>query len=611
MRPSIRTGLALVGIAACIVASRALFLTSSTNMWDSCAFIGYVRTMLDTGDAVHFGDLQTGHPLYLQLGALTTLVLQWLGQPRDVAFAFKVVGIAAVATSVWPMFWLARRLLGETRDALVACAFYALIPLLWWWSGEVMSDAIGAVALVWVFGLAARWSDDGHGAWLVAAMLAMGASILVRFSNIALVPLAAAVVLLGARRRRSCVPLFALAWIGVPIVGIVAWEYGGRPLVEWRHALSASAAIGIEGRALDAARWATIGERVLHGIGWAGVVAGALGFVAATVRRPALAAFGVAWLALVLGPQLVVHTSFLRYWLPIVPIVALWMAAAVATLGPLGVRAPYRAFAIGGLAGALVLAALPDLVTLHTRKNALDAIAEWMRDHTEPDAVFVGETAVKHVETLAGRDWIWAAHDFYEWPFLATVGACSMSDAVLRVDTAIRAGRAVYACDLFSGEAYGSLRGYFEPIVAARLDGAGLRNIHDGGFTTMGEAMRKTNDIHVYRLEPRTTRPRFVAGAVDATPDGWAITATDLRLAGCTAAGIVAPVARPVDWTAGGLDPHADGVVLLTRCPVAPDGHVRVAIPASQAMPGGYAAILFLRDGIPTWITPPIPIPPR
>ena len=504
--------LPLLGLTAFVAASRMVFVTSSTNMWDSCSFVQLVRTLLHTGRIQVYLNLETGHPLYVQLCALTVWLSRMLGGPSHELWGMKVTGVLLVSLSVWPFFWLARWLFRDDRRGLLATAFYTLVPGLWWWSSELMSDAAGMVFLVGAFGLLARWLDGRSVLNLALACVLFGANPLVRFANLSALPFFVILVAWGLWQRRTWIPGLAVLLIPLPVLAASVIEFWIHPGRTWSDLLIMTPQNNLDWtRAMTARRWATILGLVAYTLSPVGMAATGLGLLAAARRRRRILAFVLLWSLPVVVVQAMLPVTMIRYWLPVVPVAAILIVALLDTLHRWPAGRTTAAVTGGAVAMALVLHALPVLQALHTRQNVLDAIPAWYRRHVAEDALLITGPEHHHVITFTSvRDVLFFRPGVYQEPWLHDHGK-TLPETTWRIDQALAAGRPVYASDMRDWRHMKTLTGYYHFEQVAVLEGRRIRNVQDSGFSYLDERMLDRRDVHIYRLHRIEKWPRGAA----------------------------------------------------------------------------------------------------
>ncbi len=498
------TVLGLVGLTLFVLLSRFLFLTSSTCMWDSCSYVEMVEVMLRTGVVQVLERIETSHSLYGQLCATGVWLARTLGGPEDIFWGMKATGIFLTASSVWPFFWLARGLLKSERWGLLAVAVYSVIPVFWWWSGEIMSDAVGTIFLVWAFGLLMRFIEGRSSANLIPACLILGASPLVRYSSGFAFPAFLLLALVGLWKRRQWLPALYALLVPVPLICAVLIEVNIHPdrnvadlfLTTPQNDLAFT-------RALTAERWISIYIAMTHGFSPVGMVLVGLGLVAAGVRNRLLFVFAVVWIVFLLAPQLLIYCTMLRYWIPFTPVAALLLVSFLRILRELPAGRIFSTAAAVGLISVLIFQALPDLKTLHERKNILEAVSRWYSENTQPGSLIIAGMDYNHAKLFArDRELLYIEPDLREWPWLRKI-ASDTPTTILRVDRAIEDNRRVHASSLLEARIQGFLMKYYNYENVGYLDGIDLRNGFDPGFDRMGDLMRKQREVHIFRLWPK------------------------------------------------------------------------------------------------------------
>jgi len=141
---------------AFVVVSRLAYLTSSSHSPISADYLGQMDSVIRFG-SVRLEHPVTGHPLYVYLAAAVAGIARLLGCASYLVRGSAVASILCVASSVIPLYWLASCMLRSRSAGMLTAAFYTVIPLTWWFSGEAINDAMGVAFLLWAFGWLARW----------------------------------------------------------------------------------------------------------------------------------------------------------------------------------------------------------------------------------------------------------------------------------------------------------------------------------------------------------------------------------------------------------------------------------------------------------------------
>jgi len=495
----------LLVLTAVHMGSRLLFLTSSSNMAsDSASYILNVREFLETG--LRLRPIEMGHPLYVVWCGWVGSLVTWISPGADPAFCCKLAGILISAASVAPFYWLGRWLLRGTVNGLVATGIYCFIPISWWWSGEIMSDATNTAALVIVAGCFARWVEGRSVVYLAAGLFFFGASLAIRIASVTLAPLFAVVILLGMARTRRWSHAWTAALAPLPILLLIAADQAAHPersigYYFIRSALHGSVDLGL---LITGARWQGYWQHLVHALGVVGVTLAAVGLVHALVRRRAVAAFTMLWSASALIVQVIIPVipPQIRMLLPVAPMAALLMTEALTLI-------PRRPRPIAFLASAAITAAclawhaFPDLHALHTRVNVLDAVAKWHAEYTEPNSLLVAGSEERHINLHAPDRKALFYHHFVDEGRSWWGTAVGTRELVLTVDRALAEGRPVYGTNLQDPIESRNLRRFYDHRLVHRIAGDRLRNFHDVAFAFMGERMRMEVDLEFYRLERR------------------------------------------------------------------------------------------------------------
>ncbi|MBN2491817.1 MAG: hypothetical protein JXQ29_13305 [Planctomycetes bacterium] len=488
--------------------SRLLFLTSSSNMAsDSASYLLNVRAFLQGGRWM--GTFEMGHPLYVAWCGWVAGLVGLLMPAVDIPACCKLAGILISAASVIPFYWLARWLLRTATWGLVATLVYGFIPVSWWWSGEVMSDATNTAVLVFALGTMAQWIRGKSVAYLAACMLFCGAAVAIRFASLGLVPFFATAILVAMIRSRRWTQLWTVGLVPMPIVLLVAADQLAHP-DRWlgSYFLRSARHSGLDlGMVTIATRWHDHGQLLLHAFGVVGIALAAVGLLHALARHRLLAALTVGWSVLAVGVPFLIPVigPQIRMLLPLVPMGALLIAAAL-TLVSRARQPILLALSVTVTVALLTWHALPDLHALHRRLNVLDAIALWHARNTEPDSLIVCNGEKRHLEFHAPDA---AAVFYFHWlednpHFRPDVDTRRL---VWEVDCAHARGRPVYCTSFHEPHEWGVLRRYYEWERVHRFAGRAIRNVRDAGFASLGERMRSEVDVEIFRLRRPADTP--------------------------------------------------------------------------------------------------------
>lgn len=550
----VATALGLV--AGCIVISRLMTLSSSLGMVSDAP--GYFELIREFALAPKHGrwlaSIEMGHPAYVLWCGLVTHGLRTIWPMADPVFCIQAAGILAFASSVVPLYWLGVWWLRDRRLALLATWVYAAIPLTWWWSTEVMSDSTAAVAVVWSFGLMARWRATERTRWLVAACVVFGAVPLFRVSAIAFAPLFAWMWIAGARGRWLRLGAWSVALLALPTAVLLVgeWALFHRP---FGAALERTAMHGRVdwGRLLSGEWWGRYGVHLVHGVGWVGLGVAALGLLGAVVRRGRFALGAVLWVAgtVTLPIVVVVVGAQMRMIVPLGALCALAIALGVGWIArPFGTRSALAGGVAAGVVGlALIVQATPDLIVLHARTHVGHAIAAWCKKHTPKNAFVVCEGEAAHVRSYARRE---AIHFFRDWTAWRSTGVFRGPECMRRIDAALRRGREVYVSGVLPKPSLEWFDRAYAMEEVACLPGETLRNLHDPGMAHLGDPMRETHDVTIFRARfapDKIACRSTTAPDVSVRPDGRIeIRLTCPRAANRRAFPVLAARRAALDW---------------------------------------------------------------
>jgi 4-amino-4-deoxy-L-arabinose transferase-like glycosyltransferase len=502
----------LLLLMAATLVCRLLFLTSSTNMWDSPSYVIDVNHVLSTGRS-QASSVELGHPLYIALVAGACRLSRAIGGPADPETAAKLLGILLNVSSLLPLLWIGRWLFRNAAWGLLAAALSAVVPLTWWWSGEVMSDQPGAAFMVWTLGALACWLEGRRWPWLVAACLLLGASALIRVPALTIAPLFGLAVLQAAWRRRQWLPLVALFLIPLPVLAFVAYQAPRTAGITFLDFFSLTSQNKFRSSGVvDTVRWSEVWARLVNALGPGALWAACLGALVAALRRRGLFLVALLWVGPVIFIQATGRDTMIRYYLPIMAPAALLLAALVEGLRQLRYGREIAAAAVGGLVAIMVTHAGPNLVALRDRVNVLEATARWYASETPENALIVGKQDSCHVVAFSERESVRYAPRFRGKAFDTDTRpdrrARDFIEVVEAVDTALRAGRPVYTSNLMAARWWKPLASRYGFRTQVVFDAAGLRNGKDPGFVLMDATWRATHEVRIEKLVMNGEYPR-------------------------------------------------------------------------------------------------------
>ncbi len=417
------TLVAVVGVAA-------LYATQLDTRWhvgrDSALYLGVGRNIA-AGEGMTFNGRSMTH---LSPG----LPLLWAGLIETVGqryLAMRLIMYAAALATIAAGYVLARRLRPEVLAAAAAILLVGNARLLGYVS--VVQTDLPFAMLVTVSLLFAHKYLGGCWGSLVIASLAVSAAVLFRLVGVVIAPLLALGMVLDrstdARLRRRV--LGAVVLLATVVVTWAAWwawyrahqdpavtGYFGTAAAQASSGLAAVVS-RIGGNLRIFARHLLglyIDQRPNWLLAWLMALVPAAGLVLSIRRRE----WGVAIPAMgYLGFLVFYARSAMdaRYFLPVLVPLSIWLADGVNLLVWLALRRDPRRLrrrrtALWVLCGLLaVLAAVPTLAKTFRYPGetwriddedqlALDDLAGWIRDHTDPDAVLIArEQAILHVHT--------------------------------------------------------------------------------------------------------------------------------------------------------------------------------------------------------------------
>ncbi|MFP4057751.1 MAG: glycosyltransferase family 39 protein [Candidatus Brocadiia bacterium] len=294
----------------------------------------------------------------------------------------------------------------QRGTGLLAMALLAVMPALMVHSHNLTRDTCTAVAAVVLFACCRRLAATGKGKWYDYAGGAAGLCAAFQYFAVvlwALVPVAAGLRLWrrGGSGRRAAVGVGCSAAVMVAVFFLTSpyhFVNGEQFLADFRSETAHVGQEGVVGR-LASFAWATHMVRMLPAMAtWPLAAVVGLGVLVALVRRRAGDWLLLAWLGLWAGVVGFDGRSYSRYYVGLLPCLALlgggglaWLGGAVGrAVRPRGVRAGLAAAA---LAGVLVPAAAMSWgwARLYSRENVRTVAGQWIHGNVPPGAT-VGVT---------------------------------------------------------------------------------------------------------------------------------------------------------------------------------------------------------------------------
>ena len=325
---------ALAALALLFLAAHLVLLPGTLGDIDSINFALGVRDF----DVAHHQPHPPGYPLYIGLAKLSTAVFEWMQvtgpEARGLAFWGAVGGTALVPL----LFLLFRRLDGSPRLAAWAAALTVTSPVMWFTALRPLSDVAGLAAAVAAQLLLLRAAAPASStASLMVAAFASGLAIGVRSQTFLLTLPLLAYLLVTATPRSIARWLYAGAALAL---GVLTW---GVPLVIANGGLSAYlAALAQQGAedfsgvvmlwnmptlrvALQALQHTFISPWATPWLAAAVLTAVAVGVATLLQDRRTAVLVGILTLPYLIFHLIFQETRFVRYALPVVPVMA-WLA---------------------------------------------------------------------------------------------------------------------------------------------------------------------------------------------------------------------------------------------------------------------------------------------
>jgi hypothetical protein len=203
--------------------ARIPFMSSSPQEWDSCVYLTWCENLFKTG-SLPFTSMQYAKPLYNILTYLPCYLLYlFTGKilfEKPAIFTSVLLG----ALSVIPMFYIGKYLFKERNIAIVSALLFSFCPVVWLFSEELMSDIPSIFFVLSALALELRWFKTRRNKYLVLSVCLLGLSLLVRFSNIFVLPAYFFLILIYSVRHRSYSPLLISVLIPLPCILYFLWN---------------------------------------------------------------------------------------------------------------------------------------------------------------------------------------------------------------------------------------------------------------------------------------------------------------------------------------------------------------------------------------------------
>jgi tetratricopeptide (TPR) repeat protein len=319
----------------------------------------------------------------------------YLIDPSFAVLAARALGLAAVAVTVGVVFRLAERLAGRAA-AWLAAGLLVVAPLLTRHGLLISPDILLLPCVTLALTSIVALGEEGRRSHYLLAGLWIGLGTALKYTPVLLLPALGLVHLLRTRREGTPVLRDARPWLAVSLAAAVFMLTSPFTLVDLtglQRDVSYQAAHmgrGHFGQGERPVGYVYYALRVLlPGLGWTGALLGLAGLSLAAWRRRG------PWLTLLIcaAPFYLVlgglRTTFDRYMLPVLPILALGLAGLwslweprLATAGP---RARALAPWLLGLLACLPAALRSENVCAELRRPSTQTVAEtWLEGRLDP-----------------------------------------------------------------------------------------------------------------------------------------------------------------------------------------------------------------------------------
>lgn len=347
------------------------------------------------------------HGVAVNLGCLFGL------DPTTVLLPGRVASALLGAATLVPCAFAARRLVAAGRGE-TAAATAALLLALDYLHGRdshfAVPDTALTFALVGALAAAVAFADDRRPRDAFVAALGTGLAIAFKWTALFMVPVLLAALGLGvlrARGRRPAVVLVAVAALLVGGAGFLALDPRvlRDPAEALRGLFSHAARYGEAGLiyqqdpSVDLGRGIGFHARSTLPIacGWFGLAMAALGMVLAFGRRPVAASVCALYFVMLYGVAVgPTRTLFVRYCMPVLPVLAIFGAAGlVEGVDRLGRWIPSRPARTALFVVALAAAVLPPAArlvradVLLSRADTRTLAGDWIMAHATPNETVV------------------------------------------------------------------------------------------------------------------------------------------------------------------------------------------------------------------------------
>jgi hypothetical protein len=335
-------------------------------------------------------------------------------QPTAVLSTGRYVSVLLGVATLIPCALVARRLVTPVR-ADAAGTIAALLLAVDYLHGRdshfAVPDTALAFALAWALAGAVAFAEDGRPRDGLLAGVATGLAVALKWTGLFMAPVLAIAMAIGLLRvrddgRRPRVTVTAAAFL-LAVGTFVALEphLRGNPGETIRGLLSHATRYGEAGLIYTQDPSTDLGRGIVFhtrstlpiACGWFGLAMAVVGLGLGFRRRPIAAAVGVIFLVflyvLAVGPT---RTLFVRYCMPVLPLLAALAAAGLAE-GVHSLRRWIPGWRARGavLALGVAAAALPPAVRLAqadvrlARADTRTLAVEWLHAHAAPDATVV------------------------------------------------------------------------------------------------------------------------------------------------------------------------------------------------------------------------------